>query len=372
MSFNKSLVLVAGLVSLGSGAAAGGIDRSGQGVGILFESGTVAELGFGRSDPTIKGVSVPLLGNRPSGDMAKSVTTFGLGYKQQVSDRLALAVILDAPFGADIAYPTATGFYAAGWTSEFSSRAVTALGRYALGDGFSVHGGMSYQDVSARIALPNVGGTGVNYTSVGKQTGGFGAIAGAAYERPEVGLRVALTWRSAIDYDVATTETLTGLPGAIQSTTSISTPQSVNLDVQTGIAPDTLLIASARWVEWTAFSISPQVFNAAISPAPLVSYANDTITYNLGIARKFNEAWSASASLGFEAGSGLAASILGPTDGNRSISLGAQYTDGPVKVAFGLRYAQFGDTFTNAILSPAANFRDNDAVAFGVKLTYSF
>lgn len=371
----QKIALSALLCVCGAGASvAGGIDRSGQGIGILFETGNVAELSFGRVNPTVSGVGALVTAGVNSGDMSDNYSALGLGYKQQVTDALSFALIFDQPFGASTDYPVGTGYYAAGWTAEFESRALTALARYSLGNGLSVHGGIAYQTVSADIALPNVGGAGVNYAATGARTDGVGAVAGFAYEKPEIALRVALTWRSAIDHDIATTETLTGLGPARTSTTSISTPQSVNLDFQTGVAQNTLLFASARWVEWSAFAITPAVYTTSVSPGnSIVSYDDDTISYNIGLGRKFNDRWSASVSIGYEAANGGSSSNLGPTDGNRSIALGAQYTDGPLKVSAGVRYVKVGNTFTAlGAASPAANFTDNDAVAFGLKLSYSF
>jgi len=53
------------------------------------------------------------------------------------------------------------------------------------------------------------------------------------------------------------------------SVTEIKTPQSVNLEFQTGIAKVTLLFGSVRWVDWTAFNIFPADFPDV---NPIVSY----------------------------------------------------------------------------------------------------
>ena len=58
--------------------------------------------------------------------------------------------------------------------------------------------------------------------------------------------------------------------------TPIDPPQSVNLDFQTGIAKDTLLFGQIRWVDW---SNTPIDIPPAVDPAPLLSYADDRISY---------------------------------------------------------------------------------------------
>jgi len=68
------------------------------------------------------------------------------------------------------------------------------------------------------------------YTGSGSNTREFGYIAGAAYERPDIALRVALTYQSSIDFAVDTLEN-----GVLASVTDITLPQSITLDFQSGI-----------------------------------------------------------------------------------------------------------------------------------------
>ncbi len=90
------------LAGVGSAATAGGLDRSGQSVDILFESGNYGELSFGSISPSVSGTD-PIL--NPTGDMAPSYTIAGLGVKVDISDRFAVALVYDQPFGASAAYP---------------------------------------------------------------------------------------------------------------------------------------------------------------------------------------------------------------------------------------------------------------------------
>ena len=69
------------------------------------------------------------------------------------------------------------------------------------------------------------------------------------------GPRVALTYNSAISYELPTTET--SVLGTVNSTTDTETPQSVNFEFQTGVAADTLLFGGVRWVDWTAVRGEP-------------------------------------------------------------------------------------------------------------------
>ena len=53
------------------------------------------------------------------------------------------------------------------------------------------------------------------------------------------------------------------------TTTDLETPQSVQLDFQTGVAPKTLVFGYVRWVDWTEFNVTP----AALRTRPRSSSA---------------------------------------------------------------------------------------------------
>ena len=342
-------------------AVAGGIDRSGQNIGPIFEAGNYAEFSFGAVSPDVSGsLTIAPIG---SGDMSPSYNQLGFAYKHQFSDKLSAALIFDQPYGADVAYP-AGPYPAATSTAEATSNALTALLRYKFNDNWSVHGGLRYQSFQAEAVVPFVAG----YTGTSETEYGLGGVLGFAYERPDIAMRIALTYSSEISYALPTVET-GAVPGS--STTNIETPQSVNLDFQTGIAEDTLLFGSVRWVDWSDFDISPAGYVAAVG-APLVSFDNDTFTWNIGVGRRFNDNWSGAVTVGWEKENGGLSSNLAPTDGNMSIGLGATYTQGPLKVTGGVRYIKIGNAQTNLGAAGLTDFRDNDAIAAGIKVGYSF
>jgi long-subunit fatty acid transport protein len=361
------VLTTASILALGATSAlAGGIDRSGQSVGIIFEQGNYIEFSLGTVSPNVSGTAIAGLGGASSGDMAASYAQLGLGYKQTLANGLEAAIIYDQPFGANVDYPTGTGYYAQGSTAELKAHAITGILKYKMPSNVSVYGGLRYQTLEATASIPFVGG----YTATGERDGGVGYLVGAAWEKPEIALRVALTYNSKIKHEVTTTETG---PGALVSTTDIETPQSVNLDFQSGIAANTLLFGSIRWVEWSAFDITPAVYFGATGGGSLVSYDNDTISYSLGVGRKINENWSAAVTLGYEKANGGFSSNLGPTDGNKSIGVGATYTKDNMKVTGGIRYVDIGDAQTQlGAFAPSANFNNNHALGVGMRVGFSF
>lgn len=336
-----SVAVVAGA----TGAMAGGIDRSGQGIGFMFEPGTYAELSFGLVSPSVS--NVPAVPVAAAGDISPTYQTFGLAYKRDLNDTLSIGVQIDQPYGAHVQYPSTLG----GGYAELWSSSINVIGRYKFDGGFSAHAGLRYVTIDGRVFVPDSG--------VAAQTFGadsdLGYLVGVAYERPDIALRVALTYYSSTDH---------ALDSSLSTVGTINPPQAVNLDFQTGVAANTLVFGQIRWADWTDTRV-------VVPPAnPLISYADDRITYTLGVARKFNDSWSGAFSVGYEEDLGTVQSTLSPTDGFVSASLAAIYTTGNMKITTGVRYVDIG----NAVTSSAAlgRFQDNEALALGVKVGWSF
>lgn len=361
----KQYLCSAAVLALGAGTAmAGGIDRSGQFIGVIFEKGDHVELSFGSVSPDVSGTAVPLAGGAFSGDMTGDYLQLGMAVKTNIADGVDVALIFDQPFGANVSYPAGTGYYAADTTAELKTTALTLVGKYTLPSNISLLAGLRYQTFSAEADVPFVAG----YSAVGETDAGVGYLVGVAYEKPEIALRVALTYNSGIEHSLETSEN--SLLGASVGTTDLETPQSVNLEFQSGIAKDTLLFGSIRWVDWSAFEIDPPAYPPT---TPLVSYNGDYTTYALGVGRKFSDSWSAAVTLGYEKPIGGFSSNLGPADGQKSIGLGATYTRDNMKITGGVRYVEIGDAQPQLPgLAPSANFTDNSALGFGLKISYSF
>ncbi|MCV3270942.1 OmpP1/FadL family transporter [Roseobacter sinensis] len=366
------LTSVTALCLAAGGAHAGALDRTGQSIEVLFEQGRYAEFSLGYISPDVTGQSVRAIGPFPagtaSGDIGVSNFNFGAAYKADLNDTWSYAIIFDQPFKAEVEYPDGTNYFAQGSNAQFDTYAVTALLQYNMPNGFSIYGGPRFQnsDASARIGFVN------NYDVVADGDWGVGAVAGIAYERPEIALRVSLTYSSEVAHSNDVTETFNNgavtFPGSVAD---FETPQSVNLEFQTGIAADTLLFGGVRWVDWSDFDLSPERYVAATGQ-PLLSYIDDTVTYRLGIGRRLNETWSVAASIGYEENTGNLFTNLGPADGGESLNLAAIYTQGNMKITTGLRYLWIGDTTTAVSGSPGAQFNGNDAIALGVKIGYNF
>ncbi|MCR8726337.1 OmpP1/FadL family transporter [Frigidibacter sp. ROC022] len=362
---------LAGMTLAAGAASAGGIDRSGQSIGALFEKGTYAELSFGYVSPSVTGNDLVGYGGAATGNVADPYAAFGLAYKQDLNDRLSLAFILDRPFGADVLYdPTSVML---GNTKAYAATtSATILGRYKM-DRFSVHGGVRLQQARAFVHLEGAAYGGLSGYSVALDRNmALGYVIGAAYEIPDIALRVALTYNSAIEHDFDTVETLGAAVIGVTPTT-VKTPQSVNLDFQTGVAADTLVFGQIRWVKWSEFRLDPATFIQSV-PDGLINL-HDTVTYTLGVGRKFNDTWSGAASITYEPATGDdLVSPLAPTNGKTGITLAAIYTKDNMKITTGINYTLLGDAFaeTGTPDTARADFSGNSAVGIGVKIGFTF
>ncbi|WP_336141258.1 outer membrane protein transport protein [Acinetobacter sp. 102] len=244
-----------------------------------------------------------------------------------------------------------------------------------------------------------------------KETTGVGWLAGAAYQIPEIALKASLTYRSEIDHDVnikedlsllafpGLTNVLTGLgvdPTKLaglnaDKKTKITTPQSVNLDFQTGIMANTVAFANVRWVNWKDFSIQPYKFGelskvlggAGLVPGKangfnLVEYSDDQWSVNAGVGRKLSEQWAGNVSVGWDSGAGNPVTTLGPTEGYWNVGVGVQYSPTPATfIAGGVKYFWLGDAKAQTGAQAGSNdyvakFEDNNALAYGLKIGYKF
>lgn len=351
-------------VLLTSAADAGGIDWSGQPSGLLFEEGRYAELSFRMTSPSVSGTDIA---GQPTGDVTNTFFLPSLGYKADLSPALSYAVMIDRPFGASVDYGGSSPVFG-GTSVDATFTALTGLLRYKINEGISVFGGLRAQTVSADITLNGAAfGPLAGYAVTTDNDTGLGYVGGVAYEIPRIALRAALTYNSEIRHDVTTRETIA--PG--ESRTRITTPQSINLDVQTGIARDTLVFGSVRWVDWSSFDVAPAALLAA-SGSSLVSYENDTFTYTLGVGRQFSKVWSGAVQVSYDTEDQTLSSALGPTNGFVSLGAGVTYQMNRMQVTGGIAYAWLGDADVDAGGASGATFTDDTAVGISLQIGYSF
>ena len=423
-----------------AGAFAAAMDRSGQSMSAFFQPGNYFEAGLSVLDPTVEGVEAGKSATqRHIGDMADSYYFPSAALKLQVADQFSVGILYDQPFGAKAEYSGNNVFVSApndlilsslpGLTTsaigadiqgntnvEVDTQNLSLILGYQPTENWNIYGGAAYQTVKGHVSLRGSAYSLYNgYDANIKETGGMGWLAGVAFQIPEIALKASVTYRSEIDHDVTIRESiglvdhianippgqLPALPpaagaligGAIaanaaEGKTTITTPQSVNLDFQTGIMADTVAFANVRWVNWKDFAIRPYKFgkvSEVVGQAVgrpngfnLVEYSEDQWSVTAGVGRKLTEKWAGNVSVGWDSGAGNPVTTLGPTEGFWNVGLGAQYSPTPQTfIAGGVKYFWLGDAKAQTGAQAGgseyvAEFKDNHALAYGLKIGYRF
>lgn len=362
------------LLGTASTAAALGLDRSAQDIGAIFEPGNFARLSFGYTQPTISGTD--RLGN-DTGNIGRDFSTVSGALTFAVDPSISVGIIVDQPYGADVRYegnPATT--LLGGTAAELDSLALTFLGRYRFDNGFSVHAGARQLRLDGAVTLSGQAYGPLNGYNVTLDDGsGWGYVVGGAFERPDIALRVALTYSSAIDVDFDSVERV-GPAVVARGTTTVTAPESVNLDFQTGIAADTLLFGQIRWADYPSLRVTPPFFGSATGGGSITDI-EDTMSYTLGIGRRLTDQIAGRVSVIYEPKTGDdLKSPLTPYNGQIALAAGIGYdvTD-QINVSGGVRYTWFGDAAAAAggcADVGCAPFDGNTALSVGMQVAYRF
>lgn len=421
LKYLSTAMVLATLPATGVFAAA--LDRSGQSISSFLQPGNYFEAGLSILDPKVEGkvregytpnaapASVIGLQNTNLSDMAGDYMFYNAALKLQLTDQVSFGFIYDQPFGADASYSVAdTGSAVAGGQGlfhngtsatavEVDTQNLSFIFGFQPNKNFNFYAGPVYQTIKGNVQLRGLGyggsGTFGSYNADIKETGDLGWLAGAAYQIPDIALKASVTYRSEIDHSTHLNETFNapslfaGLNAVPSKETTITTPQSVNLDLQSGIMADTVAFANIRWVNWKDFSIQPDKFTTASKhPAvqastgkpefALVAYTDDQWSVNAGVGRKVTDKWAGNVSVGYDTGAGNPISTLGPTEGYWNLGVGVQYSPTPATfIAGGVKYFWLGDAKAQAASqfdtsNYLGDFDDNNAIVYGLKLGYRF
>jgi long-subunit fatty acid transport protein len=359
-------------------------------VRILYEDGTYGEIGVVYTDPDLSGKGVkssppnPITGwpggptGGDTGNLLGNDWKFSGALKGDINDRVSWVLLFDQPYVANTHYRQGSfpdAFNYGGTTADLDTYQISGGLAFDATDRIKIYGGVRAQRLDASAAIPVL----LDYAIDAKDDWSWGGFVGAAYARPEIGLRVALTYASKISYTLDTTESglaitpLGIVPVTVKDKTDVETPQSVTLEAQTGVNEKTLVFGSIRWVDWSEFDIAPQLYGqitqAALGEArPLVDYPEDWWTYNIGVARQLTDDLAGSLSFTYEPQVDEVLTTLGPVDGRTTLGAGLSYDIGQVNLSGGVSYGWLGDT-TNLL---GTKYRDGTIFGAGLRIGYSF
>ena len=389
---------------------AAALDRSGQSIAPFLQPGNYFEAGISVLDPDVSGKDTS---QNDTGDMANYYYSPNAALKLQATEHFSIGLIYDQPYGANAQYSGKNNFvenrpvpFKGGTSVTVDTEDLNLILGYQPNQNWNIYAGAVYQTLNSTVLLRGTSYSAYNgYDFKTGRDEAVGWLVGVAYQIPEIALKTSLTYRAKITHEMNAYEKhgAAGMTGSaafdaalnnINNTqgnpTEITTPQSVNLDFQTGIMANTVAFANLRWVNWKDFSIRPYKFGAASVLAPvvnktgkkdgfdLVAYTEDQYSINAGVGRKINDHWAGNVSVGWDSGAGNPVTTLGPTEGYWNVGVGVQYSPAPnYFIAGGVKYLWLGDAKAQSgsqFNTPGyvAEFEDNNAIAYGFKIGYKF
>jgi long-chain fatty acid transport protein len=334
MNFKRGVLAAAAGLLFASAAHAGGLERGGYNIDLLFDpSDYAAEASATYVNPQRELNNVqdinPLNGT-PGGpsDGVRETESYWVprvGIKAGIGEGFDCMADYSQPWGAH----SKPGLNWAGANDnsetkvESDNYAATCSYKWAVGPGqFRVIGGVFYQEVGGfkeRLvspAIPVLGLSGVGRLDL--EGDGWGWRAGVAYEIPEYAVRASLVYNSAVDLDnlsgsidlrdVALGRGPGGRPiiGTKYDVTGFaSMPDSLELKVQSGIAPDWVAFGSVKWTDWSQLQVlnfCPGTSSPLTPCTSLNLLYRDGWTISGGIGHKFTDKLSGAASITWDRG----------------------------------------------------------------------
>jgi len=324
-----TIIGLIGATLISGSAMAGGFSRGTADTDILYEDGNVVARGGALYVAPQRGydtITSPTIGGGP---FAGTDGTHSDGYwipsfavKVKLMDELSCAGTYTQSFGAGASYGTqavtaglidGTGTISEGFTSD-ELGATCGVSMNAGRGKFWLLGGVFAQDFDysqtvlfASAAPIPVLAQGTTATLAFDDQYRFGYRVGVAYEIPEIALRAQLMYRSEVSHTPDTSQgSFTTDLGTFPVFGNGTLPQSLELKVQSGIAPGWLAFGSVKWTDWSVL----QTLNYTITGAPaplggaktLEYFWKDGWTVSGGVGHAFNDMVSGSISLTWDQG----------------------------------------------------------------------
>lgn len=403
----KTLVAVmATSVALASAAQAGGYGRGSANLDPLLEDGTQVSTSFtivapdrGMSSVQRAGTAAAVPANlitptpglaaagatgNAAAKFSETYTVFGATAAMDVVGPARCAGTFAQPYGAHADY---------GWTrimsgvsnttsSEMSSMefGLTCSYRAEVGKGnLYVLGGVFHQSIDYNEARAFGFGSVLNGGDISMDDGSFGYRAGLGYTIPEIALKTSLVYRSAVDVGLEGIVRNPAFPGnSVTAFANATTPQSVKLSVQSGVAPGWLVFGSVEWTDWSVLQ-QVQVFanpgQLAAGAAPIAgvtvdAFFRDGWTVTGGVAHKFNDKFSALASLTWDRGTSTGRSSYSDTT---TISAGGAFSfTENASIRGGLAYSIMDSVTEVNTAGHTIHYGRDNAIGGGLSLNIKF
>jgi long-chain fatty acid transport protein len=206
---------------------------------------------------------------------------------------------------------------------------------------------------------------------------GWGWRAGVAYEIPEYAMRASLVYNSRVKYDsLSGTVDLTQVPlgaapyGVVTNVVGeAEAPDSLELKLQSGIAPDWLAFGSVKWTNWSilqSIALCPTASSGSCTHSTQLTSLDllyqDGWTITGGVGHKFNDQWSGAVSLTWDRGTSHG---YGAQTDSWTVGVGAAYSP-TQNIEWRLAGA------VGILTSGSSGTITQDGVTYGDDASYSF
>nr|CAD6614536.1 transporter [Rhizobium sp. TCK] len=360
---SKGLMVLAAGCTFHAPAMAGGLERGGYNIDLLFDQGRFAaesavtyvnpqrKLKNVRDVDTTTGFPPPgtgrgggnLNGLSDSADDTEGYWVPRVGAKAAIGDAVDCMFDYSEPWGAH----TKPGRNWAGANENIETKvesenyAATCSYKFDAGPGqLRLIGGVFYQEVYGfkERLVQDYAGLPVPLSGVGRlelEGDGWGWRAGVAYEIPEYAFRASLVYNSEVKLDDITgTLDLSQVNGTAPFDVhgAQDMPDVVELKVQSGIAPGWLAFGSVKWTDWSQlqkvrfYCDDTSVTAACLAPGGVTSLDlgyRDGWTVSGGVGHKFNDQWSGAVSVTWDRGTSQG---FGTQTDTWTFGAGASYT----------------------------------------------
>lgn len=348
----QSAFILAAASAVAVPAMAGGLERGGYNIDLLFDDSDYAidssatfvapQRKVKNADATIgvigSGGPIGAVGAKGSSDAndAENFWSKRIGARARFGDNLDCMFDYSEPWGAHLKpgqdwkgaiYNIETDVYSRNYATTCRVKFDLVKGSLSvIGGGFFQElGGFKDRLAAYTGALDGNGDPVVVGNIVGRlqmKGNGWGWRTGLAYEIPEIALRASLVYNSAVDHDLSGTvqsAAFASLPGgATQNIVGqISMPDSAELKVQSGIAENWLAFGSVKWTDWSQLQAIPfcnpgaacvagNMFGPTNPTGKVLGQLNlfyrDGWTISGGVGHKINDQWSVGGSLTWDRG----------------------------------------------------------------------
>jgi long-chain fatty acid transport protein len=383
------------LLFAASHATAGGWEASKLDTNFMYQEGGYAELSYGQIDYSdLKGNALYTTTDLKDRKTAKNQTRISGSFKMSYGN---LDVGLSSFRSGTIQMQGGAGTYGSGGTvvpdADANLNTTSFVGKYTFEENFSLLFIANQNSLTKTKITTTMG----SYDIKAKEVTGYGY--GVSYSQPEIALRVELLVqpkseiKASSSYDASSiasataASTATALGAAAPAdagyysrtviddanfTSTLSRPETLTLNFQSGVAENTLLFGSIHKAAWSKSQIKAATDNYYSS---ITSSFSDTTETTIGVARKVSDTTALIASYSSEGGGGkTSTSLFTMSNGRQGISLAARYTMDNLTITGGYSYINVGDVTVSSAASGTtqATYKNNTVSALGLKLGVSF